>query len=71
MFKVDGEVIEEASIGNNKYQLRSNGVYVYSENLKRWSPYARRELERHWVRIKATSKTAESIGGSAQKKKKK
>jgi len=71
MFKVDGEVIESTNIGNNKYELRSNGIYLYSENLKQWSPYARRHLDRHWDRIKTTSKEIENVrsGKSSSKKK--
>ena len=45
MFKVDGELIESISIGNNKYQLRTNGIFIYSKILKTWSPYARREID--------------------------
>jgi len=71
MFKTDGEVIESISIGNNKYELRSNGIYLYSENLKQWSPYARRQLDRHWAGIKTTSKTIENVRGSSISKKKK
>ena len=71
MFKVDGELIESISIGNNKYQLRTNGIFIYSKNLKTWSPYARREINRHWLRIKTTSKEIKNVGNGKSSSKKK
>jgi hypothetical protein len=71
MFNTKGETIEEITIGDNKYELRTNGIFVYSKNFKKWSPYAKRDLDRHWIRIQTTCKTTESIGDSTQKKKKK
>ena len=71
MFKVDSEVIDSVSIGDNKYELRTNGIFVYSKNFKKWSPYAKRDLDRHWNGIKTTSKEVKSIKGRTNKKEKK
>ena len=71
MFNTKGEIIKKITIGDNKYELRTNGIFVYSKNFNEWSPYAKRDLDRHWNGIKTTSKKIKSIKGRTNKKEKK
>lgn len=57
MFERKYEVVDEASIGDNKYELRKmlsgkNQIYVYSNLQKLWSPYAKSDVEERWNSIK-------------------
>ena len=57
MFNTKYEVIDEAYIGNIKYELRQTPsgqqmIYVYSELQKIWSPYAKKFVEEKWNSIK-------------------
>lgn len=46
------DLIDECSKGNNKYERRNvfgvDCIYVYSDNLKQWSPYAKTDVEERW-----------------------
>lgn len=46
------DLIDECSIGNIKYERRNvfgvDCIYVYSDNLKQWSPYAKTDVEERW-----------------------
>ena len=46
------DLIDKTEVGNNKYERRNvfgvDCIYVYSDNLKQWSSYARTEVEERW-----------------------
>lgn len=57
MFERKYEVVDEISVGDNKYELRKMGsgknqIYVYSNMQKSWSPYAKADVEEKWNSIK-------------------
>lgn len=47
------DLIDKTEVGNNKYERRNvfgvDCIYVYSNNLKQWSPYAKTEVEERWI----------------------